>query len=116
MRTTRDRLHAYLATSLPDLRLNGDPEHRLPNTLHMSFPSVGGRALLARAADHVAASVGSACHSEHDAVSGVLAAMGLNATRAAGAVRLSIGRMTTPEEIDHAAESQVTAWRCLHAR
>jgi len=47
--------------------------------------------------------VGSACHSETDAVSGVLAAMGFDAHRAMGAVRLSVGWMTTPEEIETAA-------------
>lgn len=40
--------------------------------------------------------MGSACHSEHDAVSGVVFAMGVDAAQAAGAVRLSVGRMTTP--------------------
>lgn len=53
------------------LRLNGHPQHRLPNTLHVSFPGVSGRALLAAVADTVAASVGSAYHSELDAVSSV---------------------------------------------
>lgn len=114
LRALRDRLHEVLAASIPDLRLNGHPEHRLPNTLHVSFPSVSGRALLAEAADVIAASVGSACHSEHDAVSGVLAAMGVDAARAAGAVRLSVGRMTTPEEVKRAAEGLVAAWQRLH--
>jgi len=45
----------------------------------------------------------SACHFEADTVSGVLAAMGCDASRALGAVRLSVGWMTTPEEIDAAA-------------
>jgi len=67
--------------------------------------------LLSDAADIVAASVGSACHSEYDAVSGVLAAMGFDAARAAGAVRLSVGRMTTEEEIDRAADGLVASWR-----
>jgi cysteine desulfurase len=53
--------------------------------------------------------VGSACHSEHDAVSGVLAAMGADAARAAGAVRLSVGRMTTPAEIERAVTGLVAA-------
>ena len=100
LRSLRDQLHEHLSAAVPGLRLNGHPEYRLPNTLHVSFPGVSGRALLAAAADAVAASVGSACHSEHDAVSGVLAAMGVDAAWAAGAVRLSVGRMTTPEEVD----------------
>jgi cysteine desulfurase len=107
----RDRLHARLDEGIDGLVLNGHREERLPNTLHVSFPGITGRELLARASDTVAASVGSACHSEHDAVSGVLAAMGCDATRAAGAVRLSVGRMTTTDEVDRAARSLVDAWR-----
>jgi cysteine desulfurase len=103
LRTLRDRLHERLAAAVPDLVLNGHPTERLPNTLHVSFPGISGRELLAHVADRVAASVGSACHSEADAVSGVLAAMGCNADRARGAVRFSVGLMTTPEEIEVAA-------------
>ncbi|MEO8654262.1 MAG: cysteine desulfurase family protein [Ramlibacter sp.] len=116
LRALRDQLHVQLSAAVPDLRLNGHPEHRLPNTLHVSFPGVSGRALLAQAADVVAASVGSACHSEHDAVSGVLAAMGADAARAAGAVRLSVGRMTTPEEVERAAAGLIAAWQRLRSQ
>ena len=103
LRALRDRLHERLAAAVPGLVLNGHPVERLPNTLHVSFPGISGRELLVRVADQVAASVGSACHSEADAVSGVLAAMGCDANRARGAVRLSVGRMSTPEEIEVAA-------------
>ncbi len=110
LRSLRDRLHTQLEAGVPGIRLNGDPERRLPNTLHISFPGVSGRALLAAVSDTVAASVGSACHSEQDAVSGVLAAMGVGAARASGAVRLSVGRATEPEDIDLAAAALVAAW------
>lgn len=103
LRTLRDALHEKLAAAVPGLVLNGHPAERLPNTLHVSFRGISGRDLLSRVADRVAASVGSACHSDTDAVSGVLAAMGCDADRARGAVRFSVGRMTTPEEIDAAA-------------
>jgi cysteine desulfurase len=115
LRALRDDLHARLQAAVPGLALNGHPGHRLPNTLHVSFPGVAGRELLCRAQDEVAASVGSACHSEQDAVSGVLAAMGLDAARAMGAVRLSVGWMTTPAEIERAAAALVAAWRSLGA-
>ncbi|MFA6312915.1 MAG: cysteine desulfurase family protein [Sterolibacterium sp.] len=94
----RDSLHRQLLDAVPGLLLNGHPQHRLPNTLHVSFPGVSGRDLLA-AANEVAASVGSACHSDADAVSGVLAAMDCGAARARGAVRLSVGTNTTMAEI-----------------
>lgn len=113
LQARRDRLHAQLEAGVPGLQLNGHPNHRLPNTLHVSFPGVSGRALLAEAADMVAASVGSACHSEHDAVSGVLAAMAIDAARASGAVRLSVGRTTRTDDIDRAAAALVAAWTRL---
>lgn len=115
LRAMRDRLHARLAAGVSGLQINGHPEQRLPNTLHVSFPGVSGRDLLAEAADSVAASVGSACHSASDAVSGVLAAMGFDTVRATGAVRLSVGRTTTAEEVDRAAATLVSAWGRLYA-
>ena len=107
----RDDLHRRLAEGVPGLHLNGHPEHRLPNTLHVSFPGVSGRALLGACADVVAASVGSACHSHRDAVSGVLAAMACDSARARGAVRLSVGRFTTAEDIETIAAALIDAWK-----
>ena len=112
LRQRRDQLHRLLAGSIPGLQLNGHPEHRLPNTLHVSFPGVSGQALLQQA-PAVAASLGSACHSASDAVSGVLAAMQVDAVRAAGSVRLSVGRTTGPDEVAAAAGTLVDAWRVL---
>jgi cysteine desulfurase len=108
----RNDLHRRLAEAVPGLVFNGHLEQRLPNTLHVSFPGVSGRDLLA-AASGVAASVGSACHSDTDAVSGVLAAMGCSAARARGAVRLSVGFPTSTREIELAATSLIDAWRAL---
>ena len=108
----RDNLHRRLAEGVPGLLLNGHPDQRLPNTLHVSFPGLSGRDLLA-ATPEVAASVGSACHSDADAVSGVLAAMGCSASRARGAVRLSVGFPTTGKDVDVAAACLVQAWRAV---
>lgn len=110
LKTLRDLLHDKLCKAVPGLQLNGHPEHRLPNTLNVSFPGVPGRRLLDRAAEDVAASLGSACHDYGDAVSGVLAAMGFDAERAMGAVRLSVGWMTTEQEIDRAVTALVSAF------
>ncbi len=109
----RDQLHTRLSEAIPGLLLNGHPEQRLPNTLHLSFPGVDGRDMLAHAADEVAASVGSACHEESEAVSGVLGAMGIEAERARGAVRLSIGTPTTEVEIERAAKALIAAWQAV---
>jgi cysteine desulfurase len=113
LRATRDVLHERLQAAVPGLVLNGHPTERLPNTLHVSFPGVSGRTLLQAASEHVAASVGSACHSAGDAVSGVLAAIGCDAVRAAGAVRLSTGWPTSMDDIERAASALVLAWRRL---
>ena len=107
----RDQLHTSLTEAIPGLLLNGHPEQRLPNTLNLSFPGVDGRDLLTHAADQVAASVGSACHEDSEAVSGVLGAMGIEVERARGAVRLSIGTPTTEAEIERAAQALITAWQ-----
>lgn len=115
LRALRDTLHARLTALAPGLQLNGHPQHRLPNTLHVSFPGVSGRELLAAVADQLAASVGSACHSDADAASGVLAAMGCDPARARGAVRLSVGLETTLAEIDKAVAALSAALAQSHA-
>ena len=112
LRRQRDALHARLDSEIPELALNGDLDERLPNTLNLSFPGVSGRDLLARTPE-IAASVGSACHEEADAVSGVLGAMGVSPERARGAVRLSLGAPTTDDDISQAADALVAAWRAL---
>ena len=109
----RNRLHEALASGIPRLALNGHPDHRLPNTLHVSFPGVSGSELLTEASEIVAASVGSACHSATEQVSGVLAAMGFDDHRARGAVRLSVGHPTTQREIDRVARGLIDAWTRL---
>lgn len=109
LKEIRDELHSRLSAEIPGLALNGHPEFRLPNTLNVSFPGVSGRALLDNAKG-VAASVGSACHSHGDAVSGVLAAIGASSERARGSVRLSVGVSTTREEIKLAARALTLAW------
>jgi cysteine desulfurase len=103
LRAMRDLLFERLQGWLPgDIRLNGDPLHRLPNTLNVSLRGVSGAAVLA-AAPQVAASTGSACHSGDTTGSPVLDAMGLSSERGEGAVRLTVGRWTKPDHVDAAA-------------
>ena len=102
VRRLRDRLHAALRSATPSLALNGHPQKRLPNTLNVSFPDQDGESLLARTPS-VAAATGSACHSGRTEPSSVLTAMGLDAQRALGAVRLSLGYDTTAADVDMAA-------------
>lgn len=116
LKACRDQLHERLKSAIPGLQLNGHLEARLPNTLNVSFPDVSGQELLAAASNAVMASVGSACHAEASAPSGVLGAMNLDPARAAGAVRLSTGWETTPTEVQQAAKALVNAWRVLACR
>jgi cysteine desulfurase len=98
----RDQLHRLLVTELGDrVCLNGHPDQRLPNTLNISIEATVGAQLLAQV-PQLAASTGSACH-DGGISSPVLAAMGLDAQRAAGAIRLSLGASTTEADIRHAA-------------
>jgi cysteine desulfurase len=98
----RDRFHALLEERAGGVLLNGHPTERLPNTLNVSFAGVTGAELLARTPE-IAASTGSACHDGTGELSGVLKAMGMPRAQGFGAVRFSLGRLTTPEEIDRAA-------------
>jgi len=105
LRAMRDRLHGRLQERLGDrVRLNGHPGERLPNTLSLGFAGVAANILLDEIADRVAASAGAACHADEVDVSAVLEAMNVPPEFAMGTIRLSTGRMTTPEEIDRAAD------------
>ena len=109
-RTLRDELWDTLREAIPAITVNGHPTERLPNTLNVSFPRVRGSAILS-AAPEIAASTGSACHEGGESASPVLLAMGIDATRALGAVRLSLGRGTKREQIRRAARALVRAFR-----
>jgi cysteine desulfurase len=103
----RERLWERLRAGLGDnIVLNGHPERRLPNTLNVNFVGQVGVDLL-KAVPQVAASVGSACHEGDQqrtfTLSPVLQAMGVPVHLGRGAVRLSVGRFTTEQEIDGAA-------------
>ena len=96
----RDRFWSALRQRFGDrVVLNGHPEARLPNTLNVSFVGRDGAEVLARL-DGVAASTGSACHAGRVELSPVLAAMRVPEHVGMGAVRFSLGRATTGEEID----------------
>jgi len=96
----RDRLWTGLKQSCGDrVVLNGHPEERLPNTLNISFVGHVANELLAQLPE-LAASTGSACHADRVELSPVLLAMGVSQEVGAGAVRFSLGRSTTAEEIE----------------
>jgi cysteine desulfurase len=99
LRELRDELWVRLHERLGDrVALNGHPVHRLPNTANISFVGRIGLDLLS-AMDGIAASTGSACHSGHVELSPVLKAMAVPKHVGRGAIRFSLGRWTTREEI-----------------
>ena len=85
------------------MSVNGSQTQRLPHTLNVSFANVEGEALLMGIND-VAVSSGSACTSANLEPSYVLRAIGVNADDAHAAIRFGLGRFTTEEEIDYAAD------------
>jgi cysteine desulfurase len=107
----RDLLQQRLEELLPGrVHLNGHPAQRLPNTLNVSIDGVDANQLLA-AAPEIAASTGSACHATSVDPSAVLLAMGHSPERALAAIRLSLGRWTTRDEIEAAAAAIASAAR-----
>ena len=100
MKFLRDRLHEGLLGRIPNIRLNGDLQHRLPNTLSISFKGQEANRILEDIGLEVAASAGAACHADSVEVSHVLEAMGIPLEWAQGTLRFSVGRMTTEAEID----------------
>jgi len=99
----RDDLWEQTAQSFPDAVQNGDTYHRLANTLNVSFPGLSSETLLmALDLEGVCASSGSACMVGSVTASHVLLGMGLSTERATSAVRFSLGKQTTSEEIESA--------------
>jgi cysteine desulfurase len=103
LQAMRDRLERGLSQRLTDIRLNGHPTSRLPNTLSIGIAGVEANRLLVAVAG-VAASSGAACHAETVDISSVLTAMQVPLTYALGTIRFSVGKMTTAEEIDRAID------------
>lgn len=105
LKELRERLWRQLQADFgKDVVLNGPLEQRLPNTLNVGFVGHIGAELLEKIPT-VAASTGSACHEGQVTCSPVLQAMGVPPAVARGAVRLSVGRFTTAEQIDEAARA-----------
>lgn len=99
MKALRDVLHQGLSKRLHDVRLNGHPEKRLPNTLSLSFRGLEANRILEEIGLDVAASAGAACHSDTIEISHVLEAMHVPLDWAKGTLRFTTGRMTTDTEI-----------------
>lgn len=112
----RDRLENALLKGVPDVRINGYLEHRLPNTLSVSFLGVNANDVLVEMREHIAASAGAACHSDDVQVSHVLTAMDVPLEWAKGTLRLSVGRFTTRDDVDRAGEIIVETINRMRAK
>jgi cysteine desulfurase len=99
----RKKLLEGIVKDVGQVRLNGHPEERLPNTLNMSFEYVEAESLLiALDLAGIAVSAGSACSSGATEPSHVLVAMGVPSESCQSALRISFGRENTEEEVDYA--------------
>jgi cysteine desulfurase len=102
----RDQLWRRIAQSSPDARRNGEATRCLANTLNVSFPGFDSETMLmALDLEGVCASSGSACMVGSVVASHVLLAMGLSMERASSAVRFSLGKQTSTDEIERAADA-----------
>ena len=103
MKTMRDSLEEKLMGEFPWVKVNGDIERRLPNTLNISFRNIEANTILSELSG-VAASAGAACHAEQVDVSHVLEAMRVPVDFAMGTIRFTVGRSTNAGEINKAFE------------
>jgi cysteine desulfurase len=99
----RDRLQDLLFDGIDGLVLNGHPKERLPNTLNVSVPNMEGAKIL-EGLPTLFASTGAACHDRTVTLSHVLSAMNVSPEIGMGALRLTLGRSNTEEQIDEAAK------------
>jgi cysteine desulfurase len=97
----RDQIEKQLL-QMPDTQLNGDSDSRLPHLANISFKYINSSQLLASLGKTIALSAGSACTSGSNEPSFVLKAMGIENDMAKAALRFSLGRFTTAEEVDFA--------------
>ena len=102
----RDYLYKGITSNIEDVRLNGHPEKRLPNTLNISFTYLEGESIILNLdMEGIAVSTGSACTSGTLEPSHVLTAMGVDAVNTQGSVRFSLGRYNTKEDMDYVIET-----------
>ena len=107
VRELRDRLETEILCRIPNSHLNGtsDARLRLPNTSNISFENTNAEAILAKLdAAGVCVSTGSACNARGHAASAVLEAMNVPYSYTMGAIRFSLGRFNTADEVDYVVE------------
>lgn len=109
-----DRMFSRLQAELGEVCLNGHPTERLPHNLNVSIPGVKARALIPQLKG-VALATGSACTSAEVKPSHVIQSLGFGDERAHSALRISVGRFNTDEQIEIAVDQLVTAVQKLRS-
>lgn len=99
----RDAFWSILSSRLPDVVINGDMIHRLPNNLNVLFPGSDADSLLASVQGEIAASTGSACNAGLIEPSYVLMALGLTLEESNSSIRFGFGRFTSMDDVERAA-------------
>jgi cysteine desulfurase len=94
-----------IVKEIPHVKLNGDPQNRIFNNIHLTFLGVNGEDLIIKLDEHgIAASTGSACSVHTQKASHVLQAMGFNHEQITGSLRISFGYMNTLNEVEQTVE------------
>ena len=101
----RDNLIERILYEIPEVSINGNPEHRLPNNAHFTFLGVNGEDLIIKLDENgIAASTGSACSVNTQKASHVLQAMGFSYEQITGSLRLTVGIFNNQKEIEQTVD------------
>jgi len=101
----RDKLIKLILDNIADTKLNGHPEKRLPNNCHIIVKYVEGESMLLKLdAIGIEVATGSACSSGSLEPSHVLLSIGISPEDTHGSLRLTVGRLTTEQDIDYVGE------------
>ena len=105
MQDLSNHLSKNILQKIPKVSINGHPEKRLPNNVHLTFLGVNGEDLLIKLDEHgIAASTGSACSVQIQKASHVLQAMGFSHEQITGSLRLTLGASNTIEDMNETTE------------
>lgn len=113
----RDYFIDRLQSALPELLVNGDPQHRAPHIVHVTVPHIEGESMVLMLDEHgIEAATGSACSAHDLKPSHVLSAIGQDPGLMHGSIRFSLGRSTTKKDLDYVLEVFPAIVRTLSAQ
>ena len=106
LKNIRDYYEQKVLQEIPNVKINGSRDKRLPGNSNISFRDIDAQELLFKLDElGICASSGSACNTGTNSPSHVLTAIGLTAEEAKGALRTTFGEKNTFEDIDYLVES-----------